>query len=138
MRLVLDTNIVLDVLVFGDPAARPLHEGLRGGALHWLATVPMREELARVLAYPKLAPRVAFHRGSADAVLADFDAHACLVDPAPTAPVRCGDADDQKFIDLAVAHRCMLLSKDWEVLRMKKRLAALQVLAARSWVPLPA
>jgi len=33
-----------------------------------------------------------------------------------------------------VAHRCTLLSKDWEVLRMRKRLAALDVRAASTFV----
>ena len=130
MLLVIDTNVVLDLLVFGDPAARRLHEGLQAGALRWLATVPMREELARVLDYPKLARRVTFHRGAADQVLQDFDRHAQLVDVPPKAGVTCGDPDDQKFIDLAVAHRCLLLSKDDEVLRMRKRLALLHVTAA--------
>ena len=131
MRLVIDTNIVLDLLVFGDPSAWDLGERLRAGQLSWLATAEMREELARVLAYPKLAERVAFHRRDAQGVLLDFDRQATLVDPAPKAPVTCGDPDDQKFIDLAVAHRCALLSKDREVLRMRKRLAQLQVTAAR-------
>jgi putative PIN family toxin of toxin-antitoxin system len=134
MQLVLDTNVVLDLLVFGDAAAQPVKQGLAAGSLRWLATAAMREELARVLAYPKLAPRVAFHRGSADAVLQDFDRHAALV-PAPAkASVTCGDPDDQKFIDLAVAHRCALVSKDYEVLRMKKRLAQLEVFATPCWV----
>jgi predicted nucleic acid-binding protein len=129
MQLVLDTNIVLDLLVFRDPRAQPLDRGLAAGVLRWVATAAMREELARVLDYPKIAPRVRFHRGAAGAVLADFDRHAMLVDTPAKAPVTCGDPDDQKFIDLAVAHRCTLLSKDREVLRMKKRLAGLQVLA---------
>lgn len=130
MQLVIDTNVVLDLLVFGDPGARPLHEGLQSGALHWLATVAMRNELARVLAYPKLAARVAFHRGRAQAVLAGFDRHARLVEVPPKAEVTCGDPDDQKFIDLAIAHRCLLLSKDDHVLRLRKRLARLHVTAA--------
>ena len=130
MQLVLDTNVVLDLLVFRDPRVDPVGRGLAEGALRWLATTAMRDELARVLAYPKIAVRVTFHRGGADAVLADFDRHAMLVDAPVKAPVTCGDPDDQKFIDLAVAHRCTLLSKDREVLRMKKRLAGLQVLAA--------
>ena len=128
--LVLDTNIVLDLLVFADPRVRRLHEGLAAGTLHWLATAAMREELARVLDYPKLAPRVHFHRGGAARVLDDFDRHVRLTEPAAKAPVTCGDPDDQKFIDLAVAHRCTLLSKDREVLRMRKRLARLDVQAA--------
>jgi predicted nucleic acid-binding protein len=48
--------------------------------------------------------------------------------------VTCGDPDDQKFIDLAVAHRCTLLSKDREVLRMRKRLERLEVTAAARWL----
>jgi predicted nucleic acid-binding protein len=133
MQLVLDTNVVLDLLVFGDAAAQPVRHGLQAGSLRWLATAAMREELARVLAYPKLAPRVAFHRGNADAVLQDFDRHAELVAAPDKASVTCGDPDDQKFIDLAVAHRCPLVSKDFEVLRMKKRLAQLDVLATPAW-----
>lgn len=130
MRLVLDTNIVLDLLVFRDPQVELLSRRLVAGEFHWLATAPMREELARVLAYPKLADRIAFHRGDAGEVLQDFDRHADLVEPAPRASVICGDPDDQKFIDLAVEHRCVLLSKDREVLRMRKRLAKLEVTAA--------
>ena len=129
MLLVLDTNIVLDLLVFGDPKAQPVSHGLAAGTLHWLATAEMREEFARVLAYPKLAARVAHHCRGPQPVLAEFDRHARLVDAPAKAAVTCGDPDDQKFIDLAVAHRCMLLSKDWEVLRMRKRLARLQVTA---------
>lgn len=131
MQLVIDTNVVLDLLVFGDAAARRLREGLEAGHLRWLATESMRDELARVLAYPKLAPRVAFHRGGPDKVLGDFDRHAHLVEVPTKAEVTCGDRDDQKFIDLAVAHRCLLLSKDDEVLRMRKRLALLHVTATR-------
>ena len=130
MRLVLDTNVVLDLLVFTDPQVQPVAQGLAAGSLHWLATAAMREELVRVLDYPKLAPRVACHRGGAGAVLDDFDRHARLVDAPAKASVTCGDPDDQKFIDLAVAHQCLLLSKDREVLRMSKRLARLQVRAA--------
>jgi putative PIN family toxin of toxin-antitoxin system len=131
MQLVLDTNIVLDLLVFADPQVQPLSQGLGAGELHWLATGAMREELARVLRYPKLAERVASRRGGELAVLADFDRQARLVEAPGKASVTCADPDDQKFIDLAVAHRCTLLSKDRDVLRLRKRLAGLDVTAAR-------
>jgi putative PIN family toxin of toxin-antitoxin system len=130
MQLVLDTNIVLDLLVFADPKVQSLSQGLGAGELRWLATAEMREELARVLRYPKLAERLASVRGSEAAVLARFDLQARLVQAPPKASVTCGDPDDQKFIDLAVAHRCTLLSKDREVLRMRKRLERLEVRAA--------
>jgi len=48
--------------------------------------------------------------------------------PVPAkAPVTCSDADDQMFIDLAVAQRSTLLSKDKAVTSMAKRLLALGV-----------
>ena len=122
--IVLDTNIVLDVFVFSDPAADPIRLGLAEQQLNWLATQPMRDELARVLAYPNIAAKLAFCKLASTDVLASFDQHTRLVAVAPKASVTCSDADDQKFIDLAVQHRALLLSKDKAVLSMKKRLLA--------------
>ena len=131
--IVIDTNIVLDLFVFNDAATPPLKARLSAGELDWLATVPMRIELARVLAYPQIVPRLAFYQLNADDVLAAFDQHTRVVDVAPKAPVTCADADDQKFIDLAVAHRAMLLSKDKAVTSMKKRLLAHGVQVQIAW-----
>ncbi len=122
--VVLDTNIVLDVFVFNDPAAEPIRQGLANNELDWLATQPMRDELARVLAYPKIAVRLAFYKLSANDVLVKFDQNARIVAAAPKASVTCSDADDQPFIDLAVQHRALLLSKDKHVISMTKRLLA--------------
>ncbi len=130
MQLVLDTNIVLDLLVFRDPQVEALAAGLDAGTLEWIATSAMREELARVLEYPQLASRVLAGCGGSGEVLAGFDRQSRRVEPPPRASVTCADPDDQKFIDLAVAHRCILLSKDREVLRLRKRLAGLEVTAA--------
>lgn len=130
MVVVLDTNIVLDCWVFDDPASQGLRDGLNSARVRWLATAPMRDELARVLTYPHIIPRLTFHGREADSVLAWFDAFAQLQEVPPKAPVTCKDLDDQKFIDLAVAHRCPLLSKDHAVLSMSKRLLALGVNAS--------
>ena len=127
--IVLDTNIVLDAFVFDDPATRTLKQALASNQLQWLATKAMRDELARVLCYPKILPRMAFYKVTASHVLAQFDGQATLVDTAPRASAVCKDPDDQKFIDLAVLHQAMLLSKDKAVLCMKKRLLALTVKA---------
>ena len=127
--LVLDTNIVLDLFVFADARARPLHEHLAQGNVNWLATAAMRDELEHVLAYAHIEAKLEFYQRPAGEVLARFDRHASIVDAPVKAPVTCKDPDDQKFIDLAVAHRCTLLSKDREILRMRKRLAQLQVVA---------
>ena len=126
--VVLDTNIVLDAWVFKDPATVPLLQALADGQLQWIATAPMREELARVLAYPQIAKRLDHHQIPAAAVLAQFDAQARMVAVPAKASVTCKDPDDQKFIDLAVCHRALVLSKDQAVLCMAKRLLALGAL----------
>ena len=131
--LVLDTNLVLDVFVFADEAARPVLPRVQAGGLRWIATATMREELRRVLDYPKLAPRLAFHAVTANHVLAHFDRHAQLVPEAQKAPCTCKDPDDQKFIDLAFAHGAVLLSKDRAVLALRKRLAMHGVRTAAAW-----
>lgn len=129
ITLVLDTNILLDVWVFGDAAAAPLIAGLPQGQWRWLATPPMREELVRVLAYPQIVKSLAHHQINPQTVLDQFDAHAEMAAVAPKASVTCKDPDDQKFIDLAVAHHAMLLSKDHAVLCMAKRLLKHGVIA---------
>lgn len=122
--MVLDTNVVLDLLVFADPSTAPLPDLLASGALRWIATEGMRSELARVLGYPKIAPRVALCGLTPETVLARFDATVQTVEPAPRASAICQDADDQPFIDLAATHGAILLSKDKAVLCLRKRLRA--------------
>ena len=136
--VVLDTNIVLDLWVFQDPAAAALLQALESGATVWWATTPMREELARVLDYPLIQKRLLQRQlspkysnpdlpqspdsSAADWVLREFDRLAKVVEVPTKAPITCKDPDDQKFIDLAVAQGCGLLSKDHAVLCMNKRL----------------
>jgi putative PIN family toxin of toxin-antitoxin system len=125
-KLILDTNIILDLFVFNDPdlaARKPaLLAGLENKQLNWIATQDMRVELERVLTYPKITPRMAFYQVTADDVLTKFDQLATLVDPAPKAKWACKDPDDQRFIDLAVQHQATLLSKDQAILCMAKRM----------------
>ncbi len=150
---VLDTNIVLDLWVFDDPATQPLRQalGIPSGAqgqaaealtapLHppWLSTPVMREELARVLAYPHLVRRQALDRRVALEVLAAYDRCVTVCAPASKVPYVCRDADDQKFIDLAVTHASrqaplILLSKDHAVLRLRKRLRHVGVWVGSCW-----
>jgi len=122
--LVIDTNIVLDILVFADAAAAPLRQALADGRFHWLATQAMRDELERVLAYPQIMTRLAFYQLTVDEVLSAFDAAVRLCDAPGKSVLTCRDADDQKFIDLAIAHQALLLSKDKHILSMRKRILA--------------
>ena len=137
-RIVLDTNIVLDLYLFADQAVASVRAGLADGRLHWIATAVMREELRHVLAYAHIQSRLAYYQRSADEVLAAFDAQSEQVPVPPKVPVTCKDPDDQKFVDLAAAHQSLLLSKDRAVLRLRKRLVPWGVWTGSVWDPLAA
>lgn len=124
LRLVIDTNLWLDLLVFADPSAARLDALLAnaaGARVLVLATGPMRAELAAVLARPRFALDAARQAQVLDA----WDAR---VDASPIAPdcaVACTDPDDRMFLDLAIAQRAhWLLSRDRALLAARKPAAA--------------
>ncbi len=132
-KIVLDTNVVLDLLVFNDPAALPLRAALLTEQIAWIANADMRTELVRVLDYPRVSPRLSAAGLDVVTVLEEFDRFVSLVERAPAAPCRCADADDQHFIDLAVQHGALLLSKDAAVLALKRPLQTLGVRVLVAW-----
>ena len=126
--VVLDTNVVLDWLLFAHPDGRTLDAALVAGELRWIATAAMRNELAHVLARGALD----HWRPDLPALWAGWDRHCVEVPaPAPAGPAsrfRCTDPDDQKFIDLAAAnYTCLLLSRDRAVLKLARRLRVIGV-----------
>ena len=131
--MVIDTNIALDLLLFANPVAQPLLAGLQHRQLRWLSSPRMREEFARVLAYPHLAQRLAALGQTAEQLIARRDALSHPAETAPRCACICKDSDDQGFIDLAVAHQALLLSKDGQVLKLRKRLAKVGVSVSRQW-----
>ena len=134
--VVLDTNTVLDWLVFNDPGTARLSAAVESGAIMWLACPAMREELARTLGYAKLAKWTP----NSERVLAAFDRWAVMFPAPPPCPLnlRCADADDQVFIDLAVSARAQwLVTHDRAVLRLAKRMRAfgVNVVKPKEWRP---
>ena len=132
--VVLDTNVVLDLLVFADPSTQALRTALAEGSLQWLATQEMRQEFGRVLAYPRITGHLQRQLMQAGELLERFDAMTQRVERAAPSGLRCSDPDDQIFIDLALAHGAMLLSKDAAVLALRKRLA-MRGVAVCSFMP---
>ena len=119
--LVLDTNVVLDWLYFADPASDHLSRAIRERQVRWIASQAMRDEIEHVLQRGISAQRPPAVRS----VLAEWDRWASMTvaddGPLPAA-LRCTDADDQKFIDLAL--RCgasALLTRDRAVLKLARR-----------------
>jgi putative PIN family toxin of toxin-antitoxin system len=131
VRVVLDTNIVLDLWLYQDPATPALLAALENKTVQWLATQVMRDELERVLAYTHIVSRLAFSQLKAEDILAQFDAHAQLMLIAPKCQFVCKDGDDQKFIDLAAQHQTQLISKDKAVLTMRNRMARLGIAVSK-------
>lgn len=136
LRLVLDTNVVLDLLHFRDAAAAPLLQALRTGAALCFANTACRDELAHVLRYPQFG----LDGEAARRIAAEYAALArdCPDHPDATLPPlpRCADGDDQKFLELARAARAdVLVTKDKALLalaRKKHRLAGFRILAPAS------
>jgi predicted nucleic acid-binding protein len=118
-RVVLDTNVVLDWLVFRNVVVQALAADIENGRLQWMACAAMRGELARTLRYDTLARWAPDPERALDV----FDAHAQLWPEPVTLPLlRCSDPDDQVFLDLAVgAGARWLLTHDRALLRLRQR-----------------
>ena len=122
MRLVLDTNIWLDWLVFDDPAVMPLKSACSDGLVRIAINAACLEELGRVLAYPEFEQDAATRNALFTQVRnCTYRVDTRLLSPLP----RCADPDDQKFLELARdAKADWLITKDKALLSLgKKRLA---------------
>lgn len=118
---VLDTNVVLDWLLFRDPCTAALGAAVQNGQLRWVTCARMREEFARTLGRASLAR----WQPERMRLLARFDLHALVLPAPPPTPLRlrCDDADDQVFVDLALACGARwLLTHDKALLRLRGRM----------------
>lgn len=123
--VVLDTNVLLDWLVFREPSVAALAGAIDSGRLDWASCAPMRAELAQMLGHASLAAWAP----DAGAALSTFDRLAC---PQPTPAAlsatrpRCTDPDDQIFLDLALTVRAhWLITRDKALLKLARRARAL-------------
>ncbi|HEV3104235.1 MAG TPA: putative toxin-antitoxin system toxin component, PIN family [Trinickia sp.] len=124
-RVVLDSNVWIDMLVFDDAAARPILAALERGALSAVIDVRCLAELTRVLDYPQFVKRAVDKKAALASVArlaAMTEADAALLGDA--ALPKCKDRDDQKFLELAHAASVdWLVSKDRALLKLGKRTA---------------
>jgi|JI10StandDraft_1071094.scaffolds.fasta_scaffold51163_2 predicted nucleic acid-binding protein len=134
-RIVLDTNVLLDWLVFDEPSVRALGQAVEHGQIEWLHCPAMRVEFEHMVRHASMAR----WEPDVDRCLGTLIRLGRCVD-APTlghrVALRCSDADDQVFVDLAVAHRARwLVSRDRAVLKLARRarLLGLQVLTPQGW-----
>ena len=88
VRVVLDTNIVLDLWLYKDAATPALLEALETKSVQWLATQVMRDELERVLAYSHIVKRLAFSQLTAEDILASGEWEEATIKGTPPVPHR--------------------------------------------------
>ena len=121
MRLVLDTQVWLDWLVFDEPSLAGLRAAVAEGRAEVLIDLACRAELERVLAYPLgRSVDVAACLEQCEKLCIRFEGE----NGAELELPQCRDPDDQKFLTLAAAARAdCLVSRDRELLRLARRCA---------------
>ncbi len=142
-RIVLDTNVCLDLFVFRDPRWNGLLQALQTQQVEAVTREDCRMEWLIVLDYPHLPLTDA----DKPAIRAEFDR---LITCLPNAAVNtfslpiCTDPDDQKFLELSLqAGAEVLITKDKALLKLAKKTARKNMFAIMTpqlWhaIPTPA
>jgi len=136
-RIVLDTNVCLDLFVFKDPRWSALLSAIESGVVEAITRADCREEYLVVLHYKHLP----LDDDSRPLSAARFDQLIKVVAP-PESGIRlpvCTDRDDQKFLELARdAGAAILITKDKALLKLGRRLARagmFKVMVPEAWTP---
>ena len=124
-RIILDTNVCLDLFVFQDPRWERLLAGLQNGSLKAFTRPECRDEWLAVLKYPHL-PITA---ENIESIKIQHDHYIECVSPESRAQIKlpiCTDKDDQKFLEIARdTESHFLITKDKALLKLAKRIRKL-------------
>lgn len=118
LRLVLDTNVILDLLVFKDPSAESIRHLLDAKLVDAVRSEASMAELIDVVGRPTFK----LSREDQESILQAWESSARLLENVviEPAPFTCRDLDDQVFLDMAYSIRpALLLSKDLRVLELR-------------------
>ena len=128
LRLVLDTNVWLDWLVFDDPSVEPIKAEIAAGRAEVFMAAACEAELARALGYDlgKRAVDIAACLAECARVARRIDA------PMPESKrarlPACRDPDDQKFLEAALAAGAgFLVTRDRALLDLARRGAPFRI-----------
>lgn len=134
MKLVLDTNIWLDWLLFDDASVAPLKAAVAEGRAEIFIDAAGEAELTRVLAYDLGRHSIDAERQAA--CLAECRRIATPLEEIPidgTALPLCADPADQVFLEAAAAARAdYLVTKDRELLDLARRKLPFQIVRPSS------
>jgi putative PIN family toxin of toxin-antitoxin system len=131
-RIVLDTNVCLDLFVFRDPRWQHLLSAMQQDQVECVTSSSCRMEWTLVLNYKKLA----LTEVQQQSLLAEFDALIHVI-PDDEASIDlliklplCRDKDDQKFLVLAyTAQADFLITKDKALLKLARKTSRLGLFA---------
>ena len=135
-RIILDTNVCLDLFVFHDPRWAGLLAALDSGAVQAVTRADCRDEYRVVLHYAHLP----LDEASRPVAAARFDALVKVVAP-PLQALRlpvCSDRDDQKFLEIARdAGAAVLITKDKALLKLArktKQAGLFNIMLPEAWI----
>ncbi|MFA7292208.1 MAG: putative toxin-antitoxin system toxin component, PIN family [Rhodocyclaceae bacterium] len=126
MKLVLDTNVLMELLHYRDPRSLALMQAITEGRVTCFTDSGCLTEFERVLAYPQFKLDEAAQRSLHTwyrSFATSIDAGDNAVSEAETATLlpRCRDTDDQKFMELAARTDAdLLITRDKELLRLAR------------------
>jgi uncharacterized protein len=125
LRLVLDTNVWLDWLVFAEPSLAPLKAAVAEGRAEILIDAACEAELERVLAYDLGKHTIDAARQAACLAECRRIARPLGSDQkfrTPNVLPRCPDPGDQIFLEAALAAQAdYLVTRDRELLGLARR-----------------
>lgn len=133
---VLDTNVILDWVLFKRATVQPLVDAVLNAKLRWIATEAMCSELEHLLGRPM---PMRWENERVRSLSVDFSAWRTIVsNPQAGASGRliCSDKCDQKFIDLALARPARwLVTRDKALLKLARRakLRGVSVVQPEDW-----
>lgn len=137
-KVVIDTNVCLDLFVFNDPRWAKLVSAIERGAVEAVTRSDCRDEYNIVLHYKHLP----LDDASRPLAAARFDQLIKVVAP-PESGIKlpvCSDKADQKFLEIARdAQAEVLITKDKALLKLARRLARegmFKVMLPEKWIAL--
>lgn len=138
-RIVIDTNVCLDLFVFRDPRWSALMAALQSGEVEAVTRADCRMEWQLVLHYSHLPISDETRPGFNQA----FETYIKYVEPdalSPRTDIRlpiCSDPDDQKFLELALGtDAATLITKDKALLKLARKTAKLglfSIITPQNW-----
>jgi putative PIN family toxin of toxin-antitoxin system len=137
VRVVLDTNVWLDWLIFDDASVTPLKQAQASGIIQIVINEVCLNELSAVLSYPQFALLEEQKTNHLAEVERCTIKHNLQPPRHLTALPRCSDPDDQKFLELARdSHSDWLITKDKALLGVRRgttRIAGFRIATPLHW-----